>query len=335
MISCASSANTKKPDWVDNVGSVYNKSLYIAAVGSSKDRITAERNALANLSAVFGQSIQADVFTRNTYYEAARNGAITQWLDNTEIENVIKTSVSMDTLIGAEIKEVWYDEKNNTFYAAAVMERQRTIQLYTNLITANLRMINNLTNLDQTEKNTIEGLLRYRFAGTVADVNITYANLLYVLNAPLPNGVRSSDEYRLEAQNIAGTIPVNIIAPNDRESRISGAFAKIFTDNGFKIDASASGAASSGVNAYRYVLQINIALSQPVYPGNPAIFSQMELNVNLIDTFTNILLLPYSFTVRDGHNTAPLAEDRVFISAEQKINTEYREILSDYLNHLY
>ncbi|MCL2277399.1 MAG: LPP20 family lipoprotein [Treponema sp.] len=323
---------------------VYNRSLYIAAVGSSQDRITAERNALANLSAFFGQSVQADTLTRNTYYEAARSGAMTKWLENTEIENVIRTSVSFNTLIGAEIKEVWHHAKNKIYYAAAVMERQRTIQLYTSMITANLRMINNLVNLNDAEKYSIEGLSRYRFAGMAADINIAYANLLNVLNAPLPNGVIGGNDYRLEARNISGSIPIIIIAPNDRENRISGAFAKVLSDYGFRIAAAGIGAEISGAESgaarggdvnSRYTLYIKIALSQPEYPQNPLVFAQIQLSANLTDNVTGEIILPYGFSVRDGHNTAPLAENRAFISAEQRINTEYRKTLDDFLNQLF
>jgi len=307
-----------KPAWVDNVNSVYNRSQFVAAVGHAALREMAEKNALTNLAAFFGQSIQAEQIIVNTYYEAVRNGITAGWIENIAMSDAVTTSVSMDTLIGAEIREVWHDTKNNIFYAAAVMERIKTIQLYTEMISANLEMIKNLTAMNQTEKNTFDGFSRYQFAATAADINISYANLLRLLNAQIPNGVKRGDEYRLEARNIAGAVPIGIVVNNDREGRILNAFAKVFTNFGFR----------SGGNSSRYILRVNVTVSSISYNNNPN--SMMELTAALTDTTTRETLLPFSFTTREGHTTAAGAGNRVFISAESKIEEEYKEVLNEY-----
>ena len=322
---CASSPNNSgKPEWVDNVNSVYNKSHYVAAVGYAADRETAEKNALANLAAFFGQSIKADQTIANTYYEAARNGVSTGWIDTIAMRNVITTSVSMDTLIGAEIREVWHDTKNNVFYAVAVMERAQTIQLYTDMIRANLEMINNLTGMNQAERTALEGVSRYQFAGAAADINIAYANLLKLLNAPVPGGIKSGDEYRLEARNISRAIAIDVIVSNDRENRLHSAFAKVFTGLGF---------VTGGRNS-RYALRVTAGLSPVDFPNNPNTFVLMELNASLTDTGAKEVLLPFGFTIREGHTTAAGAENRVFISAEKKIEEEFSVALNAYLSRL-
>jgi len=332
-ISCTSSpdnsgtssgSSRSKPVWVNNVNSVDNRSQFVAAVGHASDREMAEKNAFTNLAVFFGQSIKADQTIVNTYYEAVKNGVTSGWIDNIAMRNTISTSVSMDTLLGADIREVWHDEKNKIFYAVAVMERAKTVQLYTEMILANLEMINNLTAMNQAERNTLETVSRYQFAATVADINITYANLLRLLNASVPGGVKRGDEYRLEAQNITRTIPIGIIVNNDREARIQNAFAKVFADLGFR---------SGGQNA-RYILRVNVTVSQANYLNNPNKFAMMELSASLADSVTRETLLPYSFSNREGHTTAEAAENRVFISAERKITEEYKEVLSSYLSQL-
>jgi len=333
MISCAGSPdNSGKPDWVDNVNSAYNRMQYIAAVGYSQDRQTAERNAIANLSAYFSQSIQADQTIRNSYYEAARNGRILEWIDNIEIQDVIRTTSSMDTLIGAEIREIWFDEKSKIYYAAAVMERQKTIRLYTDMINANLEVIKKLVSADQAERDSLEAVSRYRAAGTFADMNTSHANLLNVLSAPIPNGVTTGDQYRLEALNVTKAIPVSIIVTGDRSARVQSAFANVFSELGFRTGA------GSAPDASRYVLYVNIVLTNPDYPNYQWV--QMELSANLTDAVNALnagsaaVLLPYSFTSREGHTTTALAENRVFLSAEQKIASEYKTLLSSYLDQL-
>jgi hypothetical protein len=311
-----------KPAWVDSVDSVFARAQYAAAVGYARDRAMAEKNALANLVAIFGQSIQADQTITNTYHEAVRNGITAGWTDTIAMQNAITTSASMDSLVGAEIKEVWFDSRN-TYYAVAVMEKARTAQLYTDMINANKNIIANLIDMSQAEKNTLEGFSRYQFAATVADINITYGNVLRVIGAPLPDGLVRGDTYRLEAQNITKAIPVGVTVRNDKSGRIQGAFAKALSDLGFR----------SGGNNSRYMLDVNITVSE-LDLNNQNKFARIEMGANLSDTSQRAVLLPFNFNSREGHSTFSEAENRAYAAAERKINEEYSRLLSDYLSQL-
>jgi hypothetical protein len=312
-----------KPAWVDSVDSAFNRSQYIAASGAASNRDMAEKNALANLTAIFGQSIKADQTIVNTYQEAVKNGVTAGWTDNIAMQNTIKTSSSMDTLVGAEIKEVWYDSKG-TYFAVAVMEKARTAQLYNEMIKANQNVIDNLVNMSQMEKNSLEGYSRYQFAAIVADVNNTYGNVLQVIGSPLPAGLIKGDNYRLEAQNITKAIPVGITVKNDKAGRIQGAFAKAFSDIGFR---------TGGINS-RYNLNVDITVSPVEYPNNPNKYARIELGANFIDTSDKSVLLPYNFNSREGHSSVSEAENRAYMSAERKINEEYKNLLLEYMSHL-
>jgi len=229
----------------------------------------------------------------------------------------------MDTLIGAEVKEVWYDSRS-THYAVAVMENARTAQIYTDMIKANQNMIANLVSMKDAEKNTLEGFSRYQFAAAVADINVAYGNVLQIIGAPVPAGVVKGDNYRLEAKNITKSIPIGIVVKNDKSGRIQGAFAKALSDIGFR----------SGGNNSRYILDVNITVSPVEYPNNANKFARIELTANLTDTSVKSVLLPYNFNSREGHTTAAEAENRAYTAAERKISEEYKNILSDYLNQL-
>lgn len=322
--SAPSSGPGARPAWVDNISSVYGRDRYVAAAGYAQDRQSAEKNALSNLSAFFGQSIQSDQTVKSAYYEAARSGAMTEWIESTEIENAVRTVTSMDTLIGAEIREVWYDEYNKIYYAAAVMERQRTIQLYTKMIADNLAIIKNLSDSAYTQGNTLEAVSGFRFAAAAADINADYAIILNALGAPVPQGVVSGDQYRLEALNIIRAIPVGITVTGDRAGRLQSAFAKVLSAFGFR----------TGSESSRYVLYAGVTADNPEYPGSPYQWIQMELNASLTDTLSQSVLLPYSFHTREGHTTAALAENRAFTTAEQEIESAFTSLLSSYLDHL-
>jgi hypothetical protein len=240
----------------------------------------AERNALANLTAIFGQSIQVDQTISNTYQEAVRNGVSLGYTDNIANQETIRTSASMDTLVGAEIREVWFDSRD-TYYAVAVMDKARTVQLYNEMIQANQNMITNLLNMSQAEKNSLEGFSRYQFAATVADINVSYVNVLRVLEAPLPTLV-NGETYRLEAQSIARAIPIRVAVTNDKSARIQNAFASCLTSLGFR----------TGGTGSQYVLEVNVVTNEVEIPNNPNKWARMELSANLIDSGLGVIMLP-------------------------------------------
>jgi hypothetical protein len=320
----AVNTNRNKPAWVDSVDSVYGRARYVAAVGYAADRSMAERNALANLTAFFGQSIQADQAITNTYQEAVRNGVAAGWTDNLAVQNTIRTSASMDSLVGAEIREVWFDSRN-TYYAAAVMEKTKTAQMYTEMILANQNIINNLVPIGPAGKSSLEGFSRYQFAAAVADINISYGNLLRLIDAPIPPGLVNGDEYRLEARNIVRAIPIAVTVTNDKSRRVQGAFAKSLSELGFR----------SGGDNSRYVLRVEITLSPADLPNNQGyIYGRMELSADLTDTAGGFVLVPYNFNNREGHTSPSELENRLFLAAERKIGEEYAKLLNDYLSQL-
>jgi len=313
----------RAPAWVTSVDSVFSRSRYVAATGFAPNRAMAEKNALAAIASFFGQSIQVNTSAAAAYRQAVVNGTVESWIDTAQMNNVVKTQSSQDNLLGAEIKEVWFDSRD-TYYAVAVMEKARSAALYNELILANLNIIKNLLAMTPNEKYSLEGVIRYRFAAAAADVNISCANMVRLLDFSAPDGIVSGDEYRLEARNIAKTIPVGITVTYDRQGRLFGAFAKCFTDLGFDANTGNS----------RYVLNVNSSVSPVDLPDNPNYFSRIEIAANLTDTSAGLVLLPYNFNAREGHVTRAEAENRAITAAQRDINENFADALSDYLSRL-
>ena len=317
-------ATLERPMWIESPEMVYNRSQFITGVGHGATREAAESNALANLTAFFGQSVTADQNVSNTYFEAVRNGSITDWTDDFSIQNTVRTRASMDALIGAEIREVWHDTRGSMFYAIAVMDRARTSQIYRDLILANQVVIENLINMETAEKNSMSGYSRYQFAAVVSDMNISYSNLLNLIGTPFTGELINGNTYRLEAQNIASVLPIGVRVTNDKAGRVQGAFAKAFSDLGFR---------SGGANS-QYICEVNITISPVELAGNTNKFVRIELSANLTDTSDGTVLLPWNFNERHGHLNESEAENRAFSGAERKINDEYKDYLSTYLARL-
>jgi len=312
------------PDWIRDPYKKFDEKTNVAAVGIGNSRQAAEKDALGKLVAIFGQSIQVDEKISTSYREAVQSGAAASWSENTAVDNTIATSAGMDSLVGAEIGDTWFDGKTN-YYAAAVLNKTKALQIYSNMIRVNQAMIDNLVNMTAADKNSLDGFARYQFAAILADITFSYGNLLSYIGAPsFAQGLKRGDDYRLEAQNIAKTIPVGITVKNDKAGRIQGAFTRVFADLGFR---------SGGTNA-RYVLMVDITASPVELPNQKNKFTRIEMTANLSDTSLNTVLFPFNFTGREGHATQAEADNRAYIAAERKINEEYADLLSDYLSQL-
>ncbi|MDR0568457.1 MAG: hypothetical protein LBG87_04560 [Spirochaetaceae bacterium] len=325
VAASGSAVSGREPAWVSSPYAVYPESQYVAASSSGIDRAEAEKNALAGLVAVFGQSVQADLRMVSSYSEAVKNGVVQVSSENTDVRNAITTSSEMESLIGAEIRDVWNDR--NTHYAVAVLDRARAASLYTDMITSNQRIIGDLTAMSDPEKYSLDGYSRYRLAGTIADVNRVYANVLTIVgNASgiQPGSLKKGDDYRLEAANIAKAIPVGILVDNDRSDRIKSAFAGVLAKQGFR----------SGGNNSRYVLRVKVNLDPVDYPNQQNKFVRYVVDANFVDSAENSVLIPYNINGREGHLNLPEAENRAIAAAEKKIAADYAELLTSYMANL-
>ncbi|MDR0474161.1 MAG: LPP20 family lipoprotein [Treponema sp.] len=321
--SKTTASKTARPAWVDNPESAFGKQRYLAQVGYGGDRLMAEQNALANLTAVFGQSVQSEMKTVYTYAQAIKNGSI-DFAENKSMEGAVVTSAEMDSLLGAEIPEVWFDGKN-IHYAVAVMDKPKVTTLYTDLFKSNERLLANLVNISAAEKNTIYGYSRYLLAATVADVNRVYANVLTILGGSTgtsPGQMKNGDEYRLQAVEIAKTIPITVNITGDSSNRVANAFAKALNQLGFL----------SGGNNSRYALDGEYTVTSSLADPQGNIYVRYSLIANLRDNSGSTVLLPFSATGREGHITQKEAEERAMRVVDKKISDEFGTTVQNFLS---
>ncbi|MDR2185760.1 MAG: LPP20 family lipoprotein [Treponema sp.] len=318
-------APKEEPAWVNNVDQVYSRLRYVAAVGYGSSRALAEKEALANVISVFGQTIQVDRQSMVGYQEALRQNAVSAYIKNTEITNAIKTSAGMETLIGAEIRDYWYDGRD-LHYAVAVMEKSRAASLYSELVEANREIINNLTAMDAGERYTLPGYARYRLAAAVADGNRAFANILSVVGGPglSPRELAAGENFRLEAENISRRIPIDIQIENDRDNRIKGAFASVIGSLGLQ----------SGGGGSLYVLDGKISFTPVDLQKSDSVYVRYVLEANLTDRRTGAVLLPYTVSGREGHLSQAEAENRALGGVEKEIAGAWAAALTGYLDSL-
>jgi hypothetical protein len=319
-------AGDKQPAWVLNPRSVYSDAQYVSAVGSGASREAAEKKAVSELVAVFGQSVKGETAISSRYSEAVKNGVVVA-SDDTSVNEAVSTSVSFDTIVGAEIKDVWFDGKKTT-WAVAVMDKAKAGILYAGLIDKDEAAIAKLTDIPEADRASFDAYSRFDLAAAIADADATFLNILSVVSpgtaATKRESVKSADALRLECVKIAQSLPIALIIDGDRDARVRSAFASSFSDAGFKtVDHGA-----------RYALTAKITLSEAKLADNPNKFVRYVLEANLTDMKTGAVILPFSANGREGHATVAEAENRAYRAAEKKIREDFLKAFRGYLTQL-
>jgi len=330
--SAPTAPSQTQPEWVKGgVHARFNSVAYLSEMGRGNSRHAAERDALGRLVAIFGQSIHVDERMTELYWEVMGSGVAATWGERIDIEHYFERRADMDDLVGAEIGDFWEDD-GGTIFALAVLNRARAVQIYSGRIRANQETINNLTNMPLSERNTFDGFARYQLAAILADMNFSYGEILTVIGAPqYARGLQHGGNFRRDAQEIRRTIPIGINVRNDRGGRIHDAFARVFSELGFMTTSNGSDV--------RYLLDVDISMRSgsnfSQFLGRYITLAHKTLRADLRDTRTEAVFLPFSFTESDSSTLNQRdAENRALLLVEQRINNEYRNLLSDHLSRL-
>ncbi len=319
-------AQAKEPEWVSAPRAAYPDAQYVSAVGYGADRESAEKNALGALIAVFGQSVKGEMTVSSRYSEAIKSGAI-EVTEGSDIDRAVKTSYDLESVVGAEIKAIWFDGDKTT-YALAVMERARAAMLYANLLQTNEETIAKLVAIPAAERNTLDAYARYDLAAEIGDMNGRFLNVLSVVNpaaaAAKAGTVTRGDQLRVECLRIAQSIPISVTVSNDRDGRIKAAFSQAISASGFK----------TGGTGTRYALEGTLTLSEVALKNNENKFARYIVDARLVDTATGSVLMPYNAQGREGHATMSEAENRAVRAAERKITEDFNKAFSGYIAQL-
>jgi hypothetical protein len=300
---------------------VYPRDRYLAAIGFAANRAEAEKKALAALTAIFGQSIQADFSAVTAYSEAVSKGIVAS-SETTNIRDRVSTSTSLDTLIGAEIGNVW-DDARGTVYSLSYLDKERAVAVYGNMLLTNLKNVEKLTAMTAAEKNTLDGYARYKLAALISGINAKHAVVLAQCGGPTTASLNlpSADALNLEAADIIKNVTVIVNVKGDSGSRIRDAFTKVLSAEGLRTRGGSP----------PYTLEVTVDLSEAVFPNNANKFCRFTVSAELIENSTGSALLPFSFTDRTGHATYEGAAAAAILQAEKLIGEKYPAVFKEYL----
>jgi len=116
----------KIPDWVNGTSSKYPPQNFLIGVGVGDTLDGARSSARAEIAKVFkSRIVQSAQETRSE--RTAQEGSSSQF--SMRQDSASSTAVTTDELLqGVEIAETWQHNKNKTYYALAVLNKQKTRQ---------------------------------------------------------------------------------------------------------------------------------------------------------------------------------------------------------------
>jgi hypothetical protein len=317
------SRERSKPAWVDNPYADYKENLYIAQTGHAATRSDAEKDALSKLASVFELSVKSDFITDTVYSETILKGKLVV-SEYTTVRDTIITASLMDRLIGAQIVNIW-EGPRGTVYALAHINKQRTVAIYSELIRINQISIENLIRMNEDEKNTLNGIARYKLAAQIAEMNKKYANVILVAGGQIAElEIKNAVLLYDESANILKDISISLYVEGDRNNRIRNTFARVLNNEGFRIQET---------NSF-YTLRVTLDLNEKIYPTSRYKFCKYVLNASLVDNNSVSDLFQFRFEDEEGQNTYELAEDDAIRITERRINGQFPAEFKEFLRKL-
>ncbi len=123
LVACAGGPRKPPPDWLQGQPEAWPASRYLVARGQGPSLLLAQERARAELAKAFQVRIRA-ASNDLTRYIHRTGGTATE----RRLEQSVTRQIQSDTqqlLEGVEIADVWQDPRRGTYYALAVLDRQR------------------------------------------------------------------------------------------------------------------------------------------------------------------------------------------------------------------
>jgi len=315
--SAQTRAKDSRPAWVDKPSAVYPESLYVSANGGGSSREAAENSAKSALVSYFKQSVSSQITIVDT--EVQSGGRTVQ--STTSASMSTEATAALDALIGVEIKGTWNDTKGKSgWWAVAVMEKAQGRERYTAELNKVIGEINLLS--DISGGVTFDSIARCRSARKLLPKAEVYALILSMVNGPDRHNELIQLATKVDnALTQAQAIPVDVRVTGDRNGQIRAAFARAFTNQGFR----------TGNSNSRYALEVKLTLEAA--PKNQYYNTRYTVDAILKDTQTGTELLTYNAYDRESHPASQAdADNRAILGALKAIEGEFPGKLQEFLD---
>ena len=313
LFSCATNSGlTKKkaPEWVSKNEHEYSKDN-LCAVGIARSLDEANSVAISNIGKIINQKIESETTFVNSESLSKTGNAET----SSSLNQIVKTSALIDSLVGVEIAESWKDKENN-YYSLAILNKTKTYLYYSEKINQNEKEIKDSCNLVSSDEDKFVIYGKLQNAKTLAQENEIYLDIIYAVNKASYTVTAKTVTTVAKVENILNnfskTISIKIFA-DETNPRIQNFFCDYFSGKGFSVNSQNSD----------YFLNYDINIENT--NSGSLFYARYAFNANLKSINSDSVIYSFSTSERIAHKSYEEANQKAIISLEKKLTKAFDE----------
>ena len=311
FFSCATNSTlTKKkaPDWVSKNEHEYSKNN-LCAVGIARSLDEANSVAISNIGKIINQKIESETTFVNSESLSKTGSAET----SSSINQIIKTSALVDSLVGVEIAENWKDKDNN-YYSLAILDKTKTYLYYSEKINQNEKEIKESCNLVSSDEDKFLIYGKLQNAKRLAQENETYLDIIYAVNKASYTVTSKSVTTVAKIENILNNFSKTVsikIFDDEKNPRIQNFFYDYFSGKGFSVNSQKPD----------YILDYDINIENT--NSDLLFYARYAFNANLKSINSDSVIYSFSTSERIAHKSYEEANQKAIISLEKKLTKAF------------
>lgn len=303
----------QEPDWVRGRSREYPDEFYIIGVGSGDTRQDAESRARAGIAEVFKVSIKADISVNKS--ETLRN---TQGRVTAESNEVTRSKIDMGlkkTLEGTEIAEVWQNPKDASYYALAVLDREKAAMKMSERIRELDSEVERLRQKVDSTSAKIEKLKIMLLMKSLMSDRIELDSDLRIVSAS-GKGIDAPYSYERENSNLTNFLQsdfvIGIYGSGSGSDVLSQTAADLFTAKGFTVDRTSA-------RPVDLVIKISAGIDPSSEPVDEWYYCRWHLELNASDASNGSVILSLSENGKSGQLSQDESKKRAVYDMNKKI----------------
>lgn len=297
-------AKKKVPEWVLKNEHEYSKNN-LCAVGIARTLDEANSVAISNIGKIINQKIESETTFVNSESLSKTGSAET----SSSINQIIKTSALVDSLVGVEIAENWKDKDNN-YYSLAILDKTKTYLYYSEKINQNEKEIKEACNLVSSDEDKFLIYGKLQNAKKLSQDNATYLDIIYAVNKASYTVTAKSVTTVAKIENILNnfskTVSVKIF-DDETNPRIQNFFYDYFSGKGFSVNSQNPD----------YILDYDINIENT--NSDLLFYARYAFNANLKSIKSDSVIYSFSTSERIAHKSYEEANQKAIVSLEKKL----------------
>lgn len=318
--SSGPSKSTKRPVWMDDLGSSYPEDQYLAVIGEGDSLQKAKANAASDVSLIFQNKISVDNTMESRFEELMSSGVLQSVSESTTMTENINQQSNQE-LTNMKYGESWVDDMGKT-YVVGFIDRMETGQIYKVRIEDQAKVVAHLIGRANNQETLLGTYAFLDAAFAVAMANEVQIAQLDIINAGIKRTIHlgyNLGNLKADRADMAMDMNFQVRVNGDIDGRIEPLISGVLTEMGFGISDGGS-------------LQIRGDFSMDkVDRGNDFVNYKWYLSLNLVDD-RGIPVVSFEADTISAGMSDSAAVSRAYKDVEKEIQRQFSHQLNGYFD---